>query len=63
MNRNVIIAIVVAVVVVIFVGVVFTSNNQAPNADGAATANSAAEQSALPAGKAGEPAETTGNNP
>lgn len=63
MNRNVIIAIVVAVVVVIFVGVVFTSNNQAPVADGASTANSATEQVELPAGPASEPAETTGNNP
>jgi hypothetical protein len=63
MNRNVIIAIVVAIVVVIFASVVFTSNNQAPVADGAATANSASEQIELPAGPAGEPAETTGNNP
>lgn len=63
MNRYVIIAIVVAVVVVIFVSVVFTSNNRAPDADGASTANSAAEQIELPAGPASEPAETTGNNP
>jgi len=63
MNRKILIALVVAVIVVLFAVTIFTSTNQAPEAEGARTANEPAEQVELPAGPASEPAETTGNNP
>ncbi|MHA6298833.1 hypothetical protein [Devosia sp. CAU 1758] len=59
MNRNTLIAIVVAVAVVIFAFTIFTSINQAPETDGAQTANELIEQQELPAGPADEPAELT----
>lgn len=62
-RRHLIIAAAVAAVVVIFAATMFSGNNQAPRSDGAETANSPAEQVALPAGPATEPAETTGNDP
>jgi hypothetical protein len=56
MNRNVIIAIAVGIIVVLFAVTIFTSNNQAPRVEGATTADEPAEQESLPAGPADEPA-------
>lgn len=60
---HLIIALVVAVIVVVFAVTIFTANNQAPQVEGSQTADNPAEQRELPAGPATEPAETTGNNP
>ena len=59
MNKNLVIAIVAVIVVVVFAVTVFTANNQAPEADGARTANEITEQKELPAGPASDPAELT----
>ncbi|WP_375597774.1 hypothetical protein [Devosia sp. Naph2] len=61
MNRNLVIAIVAVIVVVVFAVTIFTANNQAPEADGARTANEITEQKELPAGPASDPAELTSN--
>lgn len=55
MNRNVIIAIAVGIIVVLFAVTVFTANNQAPTTDGSVTADDPAEQESLPAGPADVP--------
>jgi hypothetical protein len=55
MNRNVIIAIAVGIIVVLFAVTVFTATNQAPTTDGGETANNPAEQESLPAGPADVP--------
>lgn len=59
MNRKIIISIVVAVVVIAFAVTMFAANNQAPEVEGGRTADDPAEQRALPAGPADQPAVLT----
>ncbi len=58
-RRHTIIALVIAVLVLVFAITMFSGVNQAPVVEGGQTADDPAEQRALPAGPADEPAVLT----